>query len=130
MICTSHTLLRIICAGPSGSALHCDSCCCWAFSARWLCTAVPQPFMAASLQLIAVQDDVLMYGGRGGEETRPQFVLTDWHVASEFMKDFNGFVSTVDCLCVPTLLHCCWGVEMQSTSCLVCIMLPHNTHSC
>eukprot|EP00891_Asterochloris_glomerata_P009670 jgi/Astpho2/9670/Aster-x0861 len=36
-------------------------------------------------------DDVLMYGGRGGEETRPQFVLTDWHVASEFMKDFNGF---------------------------------------
>lgn len=27
MICTSHTLLRIICAYPSGFALHSESCC-------------------------------------------------------------------------------------------------------
>ena len=92
--------------------------------------AVLLPLNGSIIKLIAVQDDVLMYGGRGGEEIRPQFVLTDWHVASEFMKDFNGFVSTVDCLCLPALLHCCWGVEKQSTSCLVCTMLPQNTHSC
>ena len=60
---------------------------------------------------IAVQDDVLMYGGRGGEETRPQFVLTDWHVASEFMKDFNGFVSTFNRLCLPALLWGCGDAE-------------------
>ena len=52
-----------------------------------------------------------MYGGRGGEETRPEFVLTDWHVASEFMKDFNGFVSICDCLCLPALLLGCGDAD-------------------
>ncbi len=86
--------------------------------------------MAASPKLVAVQDDVLMYGGRGGEETRPQFVLTDWHVASEFMKDFNGFVSTFDCLCLSAMLHCCWGAVCRVPVCWVCIMLLQHTHCC
>ena len=83
--------------------------------------------MAASPKLIAVQDDVLMYGGRGGEETRPQFVLTDWHVASEFMKDFNGFVSNVVCWRLPALLLGRWNAEHRFW---VCTMLPEHTHSC
>ena len=129
MICTSRTLLHTMCAGSQMALLTTPTP---AAAGRSLqdgrallsCSLC----MAASPKLIAVQDDVLMYGGRGGEETRPQFVLTDWHVASEFMKDFNGFVSTFDCLHLPALLHCCRSVETQSTACWVCTML--HTHSC
>lgn len=39
-----------------------------------------------------VQDDILMFGGSGGRESRPQYVQNEWSLAAEFLKDFTGVV--------------------------------------
>ena len=39
-----------------------------------------------------LQTDVLVYGGDGGREVRPNFVAADWKVAAEFVKDYKGTV--------------------------------------
>ena len=44
------------------------------------------------------QDDILMFGGSGGRESRPQYVPNEWSVATEFLKDATG---TVRCACMP-----------------------------
>ena len=38
------------------------------------------------------QDDILMFGGGGGQEMRPQYVLNDWSLATDLMEDFKGVV--------------------------------------
>lgn len=43
---------------------------------------------------VTVQDDILMVGGSGGRESRPQYVQNEWSVASEFLRDFSGTVGT------------------------------------
>lgn len=35
------------------------------------------------------EEDILMWGGFAGKETRPQHVLTSWHLAAEFMPNFT-----------------------------------------
>ena len=40
------------------------------------------------------QDDILMFGGSGGRESRPQYVPNEWSVATEFLKDASGAVIT------------------------------------
>ncbi|KAL3141724.1 hypothetical protein ABBQ32_004406 [Trebouxia sp. C0010 RCD-2024] len=35
------------------------------------------------------EDDILLWGGFAGKETRPQEVHEAWHLASDFMPDFN-----------------------------------------
>ena len=42
-----------------------------------------------------LQDDILMFGGGGGQEMRPQYVLNDWSLATDLMKDFKGTVRTL-----------------------------------
>ena len=39
-----------------------------------------------------VQDDILMFGGGGGRESRPQYVQNEWSLATEFIKDYTGSV--------------------------------------
>ena len=36
-----------------------------------------------------LQEDILMWGGFGGKETRPQQVQKAWHFAAEFMPNYN-----------------------------------------
>ena len=38
------------------------------------------------LRRACAQDDILMFGGSGGRESRPQYVQNEWSVATEFMK--------------------------------------------
>ena len=52
-------------------------------------SVIPGPQMDCS----TVQDDILMYGGRGGRETRPDLVSDGWRIASEFLKQDKGLVS-------------------------------------
>ena len=33
-----------------------------------------------------VQDDILVFGGSGGHEKQPEYVTSEWSVASEFLK--------------------------------------------
>ena len=33
-----------------------------------------------------------MFGGGGGQEMRPQYVLNEWSLATDLMKDFKGTV--------------------------------------
>ena len=39
-----------------------------------------------------LQDDILMFGGGGGRESRPQYVQNEWSLATEFIKDYAGSV--------------------------------------
>lgn len=39
-----------------------------------------------------MQDDILMWGGYGGRETRPQQVVSNWSLAAEFMPNFTLMV--------------------------------------
>ncbi|EIE23585.1 hypothetical protein COCSUDRAFT_65999 [Coccomyxa subellipsoidea C-169] len=39
---------------------------------------------------VAQEDDILMFGGSGGRESRPQYVQNEWSIATEFLKDFTG----------------------------------------
>ena len=39
-----------------------------------------------------MQDDILMFGGGGGRESRPQYVQNEWSLATEFIKDYIGAV--------------------------------------
>lgn len=50
-----------------------------------------------------VQDDILMWGGYAGRETRPQHVASNWSLAAEFMPNFTLMVSkhlTLDSVCI------------------------------
>ena len=42
--------------------------------------------------LAPLQDDILMFGGGGGRESRPQYVQNEWSLATEFTKDYAGSV--------------------------------------
>ena len=33
-----------------------------------------------------LQDDILVFGGSGGHEKQPEYVTSEWSVASEFLK--------------------------------------------
>lgn len=46
-------------------------------------------------QAYYVQDDILMWGGYAGRETRPQHVASNWSLAAEFMPNFTLMVSLV-----------------------------------
>lgn len=46
----------------------------------------------------AGQDDILMFGGSGGRESRPQYVQNEWSIATEFLKDFTGVVRPIKLL--------------------------------
>ncbi len=96
---------------------------------RWLgvpeswclgCTAVlaaqamcmcPSRIWAVDSPVAPLQDDILMFGGGGGRESRPQYVQNEWSLATEFIKDYAGSVqllpATHICRCMgamPTLL--------------------------
>jgi iron-regulated transporter 1 len=49
------------------------------------------------------EDDILMYGGSGGRESRPQYVFNQWNVATEFMnnasniEEYTKVDATVEC---------------------------------
>lgn len=43
--------------------------------------------------IVLLQNDILMWGGLAAKETRPQQVQKAWHLAAEFMPNFN--ISTV-----------------------------------
>jgi len=44
-------------------------------------------------KVLIMQDDILMFGGGGGREGRPQYVQNEWSLATEFIKDYVGAVS-------------------------------------
>lgn len=54
----------------------------------------------------APQDDILMWGGYGGKETRPQYVFTNWSLAAEFMPNFTLMVSLRQVHSVPVFAAC------------------------
>ncbi len=55
----------------------------------------------------AGQDDILMFGGSGGRESRPQYVQNEWSIATEFLKDFTGVVCPTKLLLLGWL-HRSW----------------------
>ena len=42
--------------------------------------------------MVLMQDAILMFGGGGGRESRPQYVQNEWSLATEFIKDYTGTV--------------------------------------
>lgn len=40
-----------------------------------------------------MQDDILVFGGTGGREKQPEYVSSDWSIASEFLNEKKGNVS-------------------------------------
>ena len=40
-----------------------------------------------------LQDDILVFGGTGGREKQPEYVSSDWSIASEFLNEKKGSVS-------------------------------------
>lgn len=42
--------------------------------------------------LACLQDDILMFGGNGGRETRPEYVTDAWAIAAEFLTEDKGVV--------------------------------------
>jgi hypothetical protein len=61
-------------------------------------------------QGVYVQDDILLFGGGGGRETRPQYVQNEWSLASEFIKDYVGTV----CVILLHALQACQGVMCET----------------
>lgn len=54
--------------------------------------------------VLLVQEDIMLWGGFAGRETRPQQVHQAWHLASEFMPNFKpAKVCTTWLVC--TYLH-------------------------
>lgn len=41
------------------------------------------------------QDDILVFGGNGGREKQPEYVREDWSIATEFLKEKKGIVSSI-----------------------------------
>ena len=61
-----------------------------------------------------LQDDILVFGGSGGHEKQPEYVTSEWSVASEFLKSKP---SSVRYLKVETA---CFSMEQPS------VHLPHG----
>ncbi len=56
------------------------------------------------------EDDILVYGGQGDSELRPQFVLANqWHVASDMSKGYTG---QEDYIPVELTVKCADGSEI------------------
>ena len=58
-----------------------------------------------------------MYGGEGGREMRPNFVVTDWKVAAEFVKDYKGLEEYAP---VKVTLQCADGTKMEKPGATGC----------
>jgi len=58
----------------------------------------------ADLPYALVQEDILMWGGFGGREDRPQQVKSAWHLAAEFMSNFTLTVGLIS-IASPDLFY-------------------------
>ena len=62
-----------------------------------------------------LQDDILMFGGGGGRESRPQYVQNEWSLATEFIKDYAGSVQLLSAASSANVwaqysLYCCSSI--------------------
>ena len=101
--------------GPKIRENSAEEACCFSAGA-----AVVQPAAVLSDGPLPVQEDVLMYGGDGAREARPNFVSAGWKVASEFVKDYTGTVSvqgrSSTCACVHAAPCCTLSQVVLSAS--------------
>jgi len=51
------------------------------------------PLAPSKAMTACLQDDILVFGGSGGREKHPEFVTSEWSIASEFLKSKAGSVS-------------------------------------
>lgn len=81
------------------SLLH--SCCAHSTSAHL-------PTLTPTRSDKMLQEDILMWGGFAGKETRPQQVQTAWHFAAEFMPNYKAITVGLHLYClVHTCPRCC-----------------------